>query len=78
MMAVEQTIDDPPMKPTTGNGELDPTKYNLVTEEANEKGSIQDGHGAEIHVDPVIEKKVLRRLDKRFAPLFCALYFFGR
>ncbi|EMD87165.1 hypothetical protein COCC4DRAFT_209355 [Bipolaris maydis ATCC 48331] len=65
------------MKPTTGNGELDPTKYNLVTEEANEKGSIQDGHGAEIHVDPVIEKKVLRRLDKRFAPLFCALYFFA-
>ncbi|KAH7363015.1 high-affinity nicotinic acid transporter [Plectosphaerella cucumerina] len=44
-----------------------------MTNEDGEKGSAVEGY--DVYVDPVLEKKVLRRLDKRFAPLFCALYF---
>ncbi|KAH7323075.1 high-affinity nicotinic acid transporter [Stachybotrys elegans] len=28
-----------------------------------------------VYIDPALERQVLVRLDKRFAPLFCALYF---
>lgn len=49
----------------------------LVMDMSNEEKSTGEGNTSEIFVDPTIEKKVLRRLDKRFAPLFCALYFFG-
>ncbi|KAH7010185.1 high-affinity nicotinic acid transporter [Ilyonectria destructans] len=37
--------------------------------------SIAEESPSDIYVDPIIEKRVLRRLDYRFAPLFCALYF---
>ena len=32
-------------------------------------------HGGEIYVDPVTEKKILRKLDMRLAPIFMSLYF---
>ncbi|KAM5343320.1 hypothetical protein ACJ41O_014286 [Fusarium nematophilum] len=60
----------------TPGTDLEMTKSELVSD-VNEKGSTLEGYSSEIYVDPVIEKRVLRRLDKRFAPLFCALYFFA-
>ncbi|KAH7360251.1 hypothetical protein BKA65DRAFT_546976 [Rhexocercosporidium sp. MPI-PUGE-AT-0058] len=29
----------------------------------------------EVYIDPVLHKRILRKLDTRLAPLFCALYF---
>lgn len=75
-MAVGQATESLPSH-LQGSEAVAQTKSELIAEEANEKGSTGNGTENEIYVDPVIEKKVLRRLDKRFAPLFCALYFFG-
>jgi len=30
---------------------------------------------SEVYIDPVLQKRILRKLDTRLAPLFCALYF---
>lgn len=30
---------------------------------------------SEVYVDPILQKRILRKLDTRLAPLFCALYF---
>ncbi|KAH7359864.1 high-affinity nicotinic acid transporter [Pyrenochaeta sp. MPI-SDFR-AT-0127] len=59
---------------TTGIGR---SKSEIIVDVSNEERSTGEGNSSDIFVDPVIEKKVLRRLDKRFAPLFCALYFFA-
>lgn len=61
---------------TDGTG-IDRTNSKTVTEVDNDEASTGVGDASEVLIDPILEKRVLRRLDKRFAPLFCALYFFG-
>jgi hypothetical protein len=57
---------------------LERNKSEVIADVSNEERSTGEGNTSEILIDPKIEKQVLRRLDKRFAPLFCALYFFGK
>jgi hypothetical protein len=68
-MAVEKSPE--PASQQAGD-DLGKSPINMTNEDG-EKGSAVEGY--DVYVDPVLEKKVLRRLDKRFAPLFCALYF---
>jgi MFS transporter, ACS family, DAL5 transporter family protein len=68
-MAVEKSPEPASQQPGDDLGQ----SHINMTNEDGEKGSAVEGY--DVYVDPVLEKKVLRRLDKRFAPLFCALYF---
>ncbi|KAH8662420.1 high-affinity nicotinic acid transporter [Xylariales sp. PMI_506] len=47
----------------------------MVSKEAVADGASQDASDSEIYVDPVIEKRCLRKIDMRIAPIFMALYF---
>lgn len=49
-------------------------KHRAITDTAQDQDDKHEGT-SEVYVDPMMEKRVLRRLDFRFAPLFCALYF---
>ncbi|EEY14609.1 high-affinity nicotinic acid transporter [Verticillium alfalfae VaMs.102] len=74
-MASEKVSETMPVPPSE-NTNLEVTKSALMTIDDHEKGgSICEEPSNEIYVDPLLEKRVLRRLDYRFAPLFCALYF---
>lgn len=66
------------MSSLQGSVAIERTKSEMLADVSHEEASTGVRNASEILIDPALEKKVLRRLDKRFAPLFCALYFFGK
>lgn len=45
------------------------------TEKFGEQDGTSEGRISSVHLDPTLQKRILRKLDTRLAPLFCALYF---
>ncbi|KAG4437500.1 hypothetical protein IFR05_007010 [Cadophora sp. M221] len=57
-----------PEKPTINDSKIEPNEKLYGNDETSEEVT-------EVYIDPVLQKRILRKLDTRLAPLFCALYF---
>jgi hypothetical protein len=55
--------------------DVEESKPGIISSSGLEKDESSIPEDTEVFIDPTLNKRVLRRLDYRFAPLFCALYF---
>lgn len=77
-MSLEKTAQ-PELAATSGNPSPN-TMEGVAKQDIKDTCDVDEKspHGAgdaDVFIDPALNKRVLRRLDYRFAPLFCALYF---